>query len=577
MGEEKDSVTKVAEERERQSGAQKSGGPVKVDVAIPAQEARPKANVGTEVGFNVTPTMEGVAPSDSIRVGNVMVKLGGGQVKTACAADSLKAGPSGVAEAVDNSQHKGRRVYLRKYRSVQDDREWASTGVVATIASGDVTPVVRSRVKDAGFTDVDILHLGADRVFVRHVEGWMWRLLENAREFFDMIFSHWERWDRQATPFQWGAWVRLYGIPLHAWNEKFFKLCVFDRGRFLRADIYTVEKDRLKFARVLIATSSLEVVKRVERLLVDDVLVDVQVIEEWGFNMGDDASLLMEDLELEAPLSDNEEDHCHPEASIHAEKLAEDFADRLTKEAGSALHQEGVANKVTVCYDKPILSEKPEISRSVCQNFEDPKVKGSGSQRARSCPPGAKDPSFSGPWSRAWLQGKSQGEAWVGGSLKKGAQQQGRPGGERRQEEHEGSKKRKMGGLLPHSVFSLKRIVRLSGRDRKEVLRILQKNARRDKGRGADRSQREAVSKASAVADTSSASVNNDWHNWMAMQGSAKKAAADVAEVGKSLGVFVKADLSNMFSVLSKAGKGKHSTSVSSESVAVASEKVCVQ
>ncbi|WJX28252.1 hypothetical protein P8452_16997 [Trifolium repens] len=70
MGEEKDSVTKVAEERERQSGAQKSGGPVKVDVAIPAQEARPKANVGTEVGFNVTPTMEGVAPSDSIRVGN---------------------------------------------------------------------------------------------------------------------------------------------------------------------------------------------------------------------------------------------------------------------------------------------------------------------------------------------------------------------------------------------------------------------------------------------------------------------------------------------------------------------------
>jgi hypothetical protein len=163
---------------------------------------------------------------------------------------------------------------------VQDDREWASTGVVATIASGDVTPVVRSRVKDAGFIDVDILHLGADRVFVRHVEGWMWRLLENAREFFDMIFSHWERWDRQATPFQWGAWVRLYGISLHAWNEKFFKLCVFDCGRFLRADIYTVEKDRLDFARVLIATSSLEVVKRVERLLVDDVLVDVQVIEE---------------------------------------------------------------------------------------------------------------------------------------------------------------------------------------------------------------------------------------------------------------------------------------------------------
>jgi hypothetical protein len=156
---------------------------------------------------------------------------------------------------------------------------WERTGVVATITNGDATPVVRSRIKDAGFTDVDILHLGADKVFVRHVAGLeVVPIIENAREFFTMIFSHWERWERKATPFQRGAWVRLYGVPLHAWNEKFFKLCVFDCGRFLRADNYTVEKDRLDFARVLIATSSLEVVKRVERLLVDDSLIDVQVI-----------------------------------------------------------------------------------------------------------------------------------------------------------------------------------------------------------------------------------------------------------------------------------------------------------
>jgi hypothetical protein len=105
-------------------------------------------------------------------------------------------------------------------------------------------------------------------------------ILENAREFFNMIFSHWERWEGQVTPLQRGAWVRLYGVPLHAWNERFFKLCVFDCGRFLRADSYTVEKDRLDFARILIATSSLVVVKRVERLLVDDTLIEVQVIEE---------------------------------------------------------------------------------------------------------------------------------------------------------------------------------------------------------------------------------------------------------------------------------------------------------
>jgi hypothetical protein len=82
---------------------------------------------------------------------------------------------------------------------------------------------------------------------------------------------------------------------LHAWNESFFKLCVFDCGRFLRADNYTTEKDRLDFARVLIATTSLEVIKRVERLLVDDTVVEVQVVEEWGYDMGDDACILLDD------------------------------------------------------------------------------------------------------------------------------------------------------------------------------------------------------------------------------------------------------------------------------------------
>jgi hypothetical protein len=48
------------------------------------------------------------------------------------------------------------------------------------------------------------------------------------------------------------------------------------------------------------------------------------------------------------------------------------------------------------------------------------------------------------------------------------------------------------------------------------------------------------------------------------LQGDDKRAAADVAEVGKSLGVFVKADQENMFSALSKPGKNKQLAPVGS-------------
>jgi hypothetical protein len=50
----------------------------------------------------------------------------------------------------------------------------------------------------------------------------------------------------------------------------------------------------------------------------------------------------------------------------------------------------------------------------------------------------------------------------------------------------------------------------------------------------------------------------------VALQGDDSKAAADVAEIGKSLGVIVNVDQVNRFSVLSKAGKGKQSTPVGS-------------
>jgi hypothetical protein len=178
----------------------------------------------------------------------------------------------------ESAQDVGHGVYLRKYRTAPDDVTWARTGVVSTISNGEVISVVRSRITDAGFTYVEVVHLGADKVFLRSLAGLdVVSMLEKAREFFTYLFSNWERWEDKVTPVQRGAWVRLYGIPLQAWNESFFKLCVFDCSRFLRADKYTLDKDKLDFARVLIATSSLEVVKRVERLMVDDTVVDMQV------------------------------------------------------------------------------------------------------------------------------------------------------------------------------------------------------------------------------------------------------------------------------------------------------------
>jgi len=101
--------------------------------------------------------------------------------------------------------------------------------VVAIVVNGETIPLVQSRIADVGFVDLDIALLGADKVFVRSVSNMdVMSVLKEAKDFFGLFLSNHMRWDKQAVTFERGAWVRLYGVPLHAWNEKFFKLCVFD-------------------------------------------------------------------------------------------------------------------------------------------------------------------------------------------------------------------------------------------------------------------------------------------------------------------------------------------------------------
>jgi len=151
-------------------------------------------------------------------------------------------------------------------------------------------------VKDAGFKDVDIISLGADKVFVQSLSDvCISDIVREVKQFFDLIFACLVRWVKEVLPFQRGVWLLVYGIPLHAWNNFFFKLCVLDCGRYLRTDTVSLNKERFDYASVLISTPSIDVVNMTEKLLVDGVLLDIKIIEEWGFCMGDDVCLREED------------------------------------------------------------------------------------------------------------------------------------------------------------------------------------------------------------------------------------------------------------------------------------------
>jgi hypothetical protein len=80
-----------------------------------------------------------------------------------------------------------------------------------------------------------------------------------------------------------------YGVPVHAWYDVFFKLCVFGIGRFIHADECTIDKAQLDFARILISTSQIEIVNMSSEFLIDGSKYVIKLVEEWGCNLGEDA------------------------------------------------------------------------------------------------------------------------------------------------------------------------------------------------------------------------------------------------------------------------------------------------
>ncbi|PNX55277.1 putative sulfate transporter, partial [Trifolium pratense] len=364
-----------------------------------------------------------------------------------------------------------------------------------------------------------------------------------------------------------GAWVRLYGIPLQAWNEDFFKLCVFDCGRLLRVDNSSMEKERIDFARVMIATPNLEIVNTVVHVLVDGIQIEVKIMEEWGYSLGEDNCLFGDDDDSVTSQPNLEEGQCDPEASRHLDNMVENFVKGLNvedeigsqedfecsnlgggveggcKNVGEVGVYSSTRGKENVDRSKgcaPIIGDSPtsrgsQGSISICSPANGSGcytgIKGSdgslsfssNGNRALSCPPGATRPMLSGPWSWECLNDLNQRDAGVIFSASKCPRKEDRIGEGLKKNGQEDPKRRKGGGVFRHTVSSLKKVARMPSKERAEVLRAVKKIEHRSRdgvGVVKDGGERHPVSSTVSPSTTS-----NDWKHWVVMQGNDKVAA----------------------------------------------------
>lgn len=117
------------------------------------------------------------------------------------------------------------------YRFTGDDLKRARSGVIALVVNGEAIPIVHNRIEDARFTDLEIIPMGTDKFFMWSLSNKdILTMLGGAKEIFDHVFSNIARWDKKTLLFKGGAWLRLYCIPLNAWNKKYLNYVLWIVG-----------------------------------------------------------------------------------------------------------------------------------------------------------------------------------------------------------------------------------------------------------------------------------------------------------------------------------------------------------
>jgi hypothetical protein len=391
-------------------------------------------------------------------------------------------------------QQQGPARLIPKYSSELEDRKWATSGMVATAVGEDSTVALQQKVEDAGFNHVVVTPMGGDRVFLHCNDGEdIWQVFNNALHFFGMLFSNIHMWSVEDVKYERGAWLRVYGVPVHAWNDAFLKLIVMDVGRFVKADECTVDKARLDFARVLISTPQLEILNTTSDVLIDGSLYSIKMVEEWGCNLGEDAFLTevdyeprpetlinnvdgMEEVQGEWELDDLVND-LHKEWSAHEGRKEGNHCDKEDVEAcnitkgvitDSCKKQKQVASTVL----EPVHVTNGEIAKA-----EHAVVKQYGST-VQFQP--------KGPWSLEWLPNKSiTGGNNVTSSKVISAEAEGKL-------KHSDNfvpilpyqhNKMKVPKKFMHNAGFVKRIARMPSGDRKEIVKFLKQRERKRKAR----------------------------------------------------------------------------------------------
>jgi hypothetical protein len=102
----------------------------------------------------------------------------------------------------------------------------------------------------------------------------------DAKEWLDQWFQEIRPWSPKEIDRDRVFWLRIYGIPAHAWNDQFFEQVTKPWGTFMNSDEVTSKKLSMDVARVMIRSSCQIVVDEFFDVKINGEIFHLRVLED---------------------------------------------------------------------------------------------------------------------------------------------------------------------------------------------------------------------------------------------------------------------------------------------------------
>jgi hypothetical protein len=138
---------------------------------------------------------------------------------------------------------------------------------------------IQNHFRMDGYINLKICSLGYRKILLwSDTKGELKEVIESVG-WWCSLFERVVPWSPLLVSSNRATWIRVFGVPLHAWGVDLFRAVAFKFGRFIEVDDRTKKMDLCDFARVRVLTGERKIIDASMAVKVLGVRFDLRVVE----------------------------------------------------------------------------------------------------------------------------------------------------------------------------------------------------------------------------------------------------------------------------------------------------------